>query len=299
MRALYAILLLSVWPALHAQTLALTFDDGLDPGKEKQAQRWNDELLGGLKSAGITAMFFPAVSKVGAQEGQALVEAWAAAGHAVGNHTSRHRNLNSKRLALQEFLDDVKAADAQYRGLRTWAPMLRFPYLKEGDTAEKRDGVRAWLRANGYKAAPVSIDTSDWYYDNVWRELKSRGDEARAVRLQQAYVEHLLDRARYYDRLARRTLGRSPQHVMLLHVNALNASSIETLVKAFRSRGWSFVSPAAAFADSMYAEQPDVLPAGESIVWALAKASGVKELRYPAEDGVYEEPALQAQGLLP
>ena len=44
--------------------------------------------------------------------------------------------------------------------------------------------------------------------------------------MQKAYVEHLLDRATYYDGLARQTLGRSPRHVMLLHVSALNAASV-------------------------------------------------------------------------
>ena len=40
----------------------------------------------------------------------------------------------------------------------------------------------------------------------------------------------------------------------------------------------------------MFRTEPKVLPAGESIVWALAKEKGTiaKSLRYPAEDGVYE-----------
>lgn len=45
--------------------------------------------------------------------------------------------------------------------------------------------------------------------------------------------------------------------------------------------------------------QPDILPAGESIVWALAKEKGIQGLRYPGEDSVYEEPVLRALGLLP
>jgi hypothetical protein len=38
--------------------------------------------------------------------------------------------------------------------------------------------------------------------------------------------------------------------------------------------------------------RPDILPAGESILWALAKQKGVPGLRYPAEDDVYEKPIL-------
>lgn len=71
------------------------------------------------------------------------------------------------------------------------------------------------------------------------------------------------------------------------------------MVSAFGDAGWQFVSPLQAFDDALYQQQPDTLPAGESLVWALAKAQGLPGLRYPAEDAQYEKPILQAQGLLP
>jgi hypothetical protein len=96
-----------------------------------------------------------------------------------------------------------------------------------------------------------------------------------------------------------RVLNRSPLHVILLHTNQLNAASLHDIVAAFRARGWTFVSPKSAFDDPLYASQPDILPAGESIIWAKAKERGIQELRYPAEDSVYEEPKLRSLGLLP
>jgi hypothetical protein len=39
---------------------------------------------------------------------------------------------------------------------------------------------------------------------------------------------------------------------------------------------WIFVPPLSAFADPMYALQPNVVPAGESIVWALPKEHGLE-----------------------
>jgi hypothetical protein len=42
---------------------------------------------------------------------------------------------------------------------------------------------------------------------------------------------------------------------------------------------------------------PAVLPAGESILWSLAKQARVPHLRYPAEDDVYEKPILDKLGL--
>ena len=84
-------------------------------------------------------------------------------------------------------------------------------------------------------------------------------------------------------------LGRSPQHVLLLHSNAINAEWLGDVVAAFRDAGWEFVSPERAYRDPLYALTPQNEPAGESIVWALAKEQGLPGLRYPAEDSRYEQ----------
>ncbi|QIL79691.1 polysaccharide deacetylase family protein [Diaphorobacter sp. HDW4A] len=285
--------------ACWAQTLSLTFDDGLNPDTQSQAQEWNQRIIAGLKDADVTAMVFPSLARMGSERGMGLIMDWAKAGHAVGNHTATHRSLASADLTLDEFIADVRIADAALNHFPTWIPMLRFPYLKEGNTPEKRDGMRVWMKANGYRPAPVSMDASDWYYNQIYSAHSKAGSHEKAARVRAAYVEHLLDRASYYDGLAKQVLGRSPSHVMLLHTNEINAATLPELVAAFRKRGWTFVSPATAFNDPVYASQPSTLPAGESIIWARAKASGIAGLRYPAEDSVYEEPKLRAVGLLP
>jgi hypothetical protein len=49
----------------------------------------------------------------------------------------------------------------------------------------------------------------------------------------------------------------------------------------------------------VFTRQPDTAPAGESLIWALAKETGKFEdrLRYPGEDDVYEKPVLDRLGL--
>lgn len=290
----------SLWAiAGHAQSVALTFDDGLDPARQPQAAQWNAGILAALRAASLPSMIFPTLSRLGGEAGLELVRQWPQAGHLVGNHTNSHRSLSSGSLTLAQFIEDVEQADRVLRELPNFRPMLRFPMLKEGNTRDKRDGMRDWLRDNGYRAAPVSIDASDWYFDAIWRELTATGQLDKRARLQRAYIAHLLERAAYYDALAREVLGRSPQHVMLLHLNAINAACLDEVIAAFRDKGWNFVPAADAFADPLYAMQPDILPAGESIIWALAKQAGHAGLRYPGEDSVYEEPRLREQGLLP
>lgn len=298
-RALAALLIVLSSSAALAQTLALTFDDGLDPLKEPAAPSWNRQILETLHGAGITSMVFPALVRTGRAQGLDLIRDWARAGHAVGNHTSRHRSLGSPQVPLADFIGDVKEAEAVLSRIPGWTKMLRFPYLKEGNTLAKRDGMRLWMQAAGYKAAPVSIDASDWYYNLVYAAWLDEGNADKANRVKAAYIEHLLDRASYYDGLARQVLGRSPAHVMLLHTSRINAAALGELIAAFRARGWSLVAATTAFDDPIYTAQIDTLPAGESVVWASAKAAQIPALRYPAEDAVYEEPILRALGLVP
>ena len=300
MRRVIVLLLAWLAPlAAGAQIIGITFDDGLDPSRERRAAGWNARILRALEKQQVHAMVFPSLKHIGGAAGLPLIERWAAAGHAVGNHTATHRSLAANDVSLQEFIDDVQRADEALHGLPTWVPMLRFPYLKEGDSLDKRDGMRAWMGEHGYRSAPVSIDTSDWYYNQRYLALQAAGRSEAVRRLTRAYLRHLLDRATYYDTLAREVLGRSPAHVLLLHVNAINAATLPAVIEAFRNKGWHFVAARTAFDDALYRMQPDTLPAGESIVWALAKQRGVEGLRYPAEDAAYEKPLLQRQGIAP
>ena len=289
---------LAPWAAA-AQMIGLTFDDGLDPARNPKAAQWNTRILHTLEQQQVHAMIFPTLKAVGGEAGMALLEQWAQAGHAIGNHTADHRNLSSDKVTLEQFTADVERADEALHGLSTFVPMLRFPFLKEGDTRDKRDGMRQWLREHGYRSAPVSIDTSDWYYNQRYLALLKAGRSDPLKRLKRAYVRHLLERANYYDTLAREVLGRSPTHVMLLHTNALNAAALNDVIEAFRAKGWHFVAARGAFDDPLYAMEPDIVPAGESIVWALAKQRGAEGLRYPSEDAAYERPVLQRLGLGP
>lgn len=180
--------------SLQAQSVAFTFDDGAKPGGSRlSASQVNAAILGHLKAAGVASTLFFTVGD-GSPERLALAKAWGEAGHGIGNHTVSQPSLNENKTSLAAYVAEVKACDAVIRTMPGYTQRFRFTYLKEGNTAEKRDGFRG-------------------------------------------------------------------------------------------------------FADPIYREQPQVLPAGESLLWSLAKAKGVTGLRYPAEDDVYEKPILDKLGL--
>ena len=99
-----------------------------------------------------------------------------------------------------------------------------------------------------------------------------------------AYLQHLYSRAVYYDGLSKAVLGRSILHVTLLHHKLINALFLADAVQMFRDKGWHVIDATTAFDDPVYSIGPDMLPAGESILWALAKQHGMTGLRWPGED---------------
>lgn len=279
---------------LQAQSLALSFDDGMDPRTQPMAAEFNSKILESLSEAKIHSILLPAGKRVDSPEGLKLVRSWGEAGHLVGNHTYSHANLGAKSTRLEVFEQDVLRNEALLKGMPGWTKRFRFPYLKEGESKKKRDGFRTWMKRHHYQPAAVSIDASDWYYDMRYRDWEKDHPNADPEPFREAYVHHLLERAAYYEVLAQQTLHRSPAHVLLLHTNAINAAFLPDVIAAFQAKGWKFVDAAEAFKDPLYAMKPQVLPAGESILWALAKAQGMAGLRYPAEDGDYEAPLLDA-----
>ena len=219
-----------------------------------------------------------------------LIRQWGLAGHQIGNHTATHPDFD--RVSLADYEQEMLACDAAIRGMPGFTPRFRFPYLKEGNTAEKRDRFRAFLDSKSYQSGPVSVDTSDWYYSQRLSGRLKRDPNANMLPYRDAYLRHLYDRAQYYDGLSRTVLGRSVAHVMLLHHNLINALFLRDVMQQFRDRGWTLIDSEVAFRDPVYGMRPDTLPAGESILWALAQLKGVPGLRYPGEDDVYEKPIL-------
>ena len=79
----------------------------------------------------------------------------------------------------------------------------------------------------------------------------------------------------------------------------MNAYVLTDVLTAFENAGWQWIDASLAFEDPVFRNQPQIVPAGESLVWALAKETGRfnDRLRYPGEDGDFERPKMNALGL--
>jgi peptidoglycan/xylan/chitin deacetylase (PgdA/CDA1 family) len=300
---------LAAAPALRAQPtqpeIAFTFDDPrTDAGAGLSWQQINERILDVLAKRGIKGVLFVCGKRVDSDAGKSLIAAWDRAGHDIGNHSYSHLNLNTSSdvssgggaVTLAEFEADALKNEPLLRPYSHLVRLFRYPYFKEGDTMEKRDGMRSFLRQHGYRAGRATIDASDWAISGRLEKRKKENPQADLTAYRDFFLQHIWERAQFYDSLARRVLNHPVRHTVLLHHNALNALFLDSLVAMFISNGWKPVDAQRAYADPVYDLQPNILPAGESLVWALAKQTGKfeQELRYPGEDDVYENPKMDA-----
>ena len=277
--------------------VAITMDDvAWQAIPEDRRAEAEERLLAHLHKT--RAFLFAVGQNVDNDHGARILTQWSEAGHLIGNHTYDHRALLGKT-TVAEFEESILRNESLLRrhsGFRKW---FRFPALKEGQTPEIRDGLRSFLAANGYRNGAVTIDASDWYY-NQRLIARIQEDSRFDVGLyRQPYLNHIWDRAQYYNQLSLDAVGRSVAHTLLIHYNLLNSLFLGDLLAMFRSKGWRIIGADEAFLDPVFKRPPDTIPAGESLIWARAKETGQFEsrLRYPGEDDIYEKPLLDRLGL--
>jgi len=278
--------------------IAITMDDlNWHAIPEAKRPEVNRRLLRTFDRNKVRAALFVIGEHGDTAVGRPIVREWSRRGHMIGNHTWSHRSVD--KVPEEQFGEDILRCDAFVRQFPAFRPYFRFPMLKEGGTRERRDWMRAFLKEHGYRNGAVTIDASDWYYDERLRKCLEERPKFDVNRFRAPYLAHLWDRANYYDRLSREVLGRAIPHTILVHYNLLNSYFLGDAMDMFRMRGWQFVDAEHAFEDEVFRMQPDTVPAGESLVWALAKATGRYDsmLRYPGEDDAYEKPKLDALGL--
>ena len=280
--------------------ISFTFDDGeVNDFGEYKLKIWNELLLSNLKKHNLKAILFSLGRNKTSEKGKYVLSSWNDAGHLIANHTFSHTNFNTKNTSLESFELELTKNDAIIKSYSNYYPYFRFPYLKEGDTKEKIEGFRAFMKQKGYKNGHVSIDASDWYIDSRLVTRLKENPKADISGFGDYYKKHLLNRALFYDSLAYKLTNRHINHVILLHHNLAAALFLDDLIKHFEDNGWEVMDADKAYKDEIYNEVPNNIPAGESLIWALAKQSGKfeKVLRYPAEDGEYEKTFMDKLGL--
>lgn len=240
--------------------IALTFDDvPRDRGPFLSTSERTERLITGLKAEGVEQAAFFAVpgfiEELGKSNGAAHIAAYARAGHVIGNHTWDHPRLS--QISAEEFTDNIAQAERWLHGKPGYRPWFRFPYLDQAYAQPRKSRkVAHYLRKAGLADAWVTVDGSDWAFEDHTLLARKRGARINHAALKSAYLRTMIEAAEFYDRLAISLLGHSPAHVMLLHEADVTALYLPSLIRALRRNGWTLVPIDEAYADPLYQTLP-------------------------------------------
>lgn len=286
-------------PAVSSQpVISFTFDDGKTTalgGYELDV--WNNMILQTLARHDLKAILFVAGHNKRSKNGKYVLRSWNDAGHRIANHTLNHPDFSNDTVTLEQFKRELLANDSLIRKYSNYMRCFRFPYLKEGNTPEKVNGFRSFMKQLGYGHGHVTIDASDWYIDSRLRKRLTADPAADVSGFRNFYIQHIYEHAVYYDSLAVALTGRHIRHSLLLHHNLSSALFLDDLIAYFKSKGWAVMDADKAYEDEIYRTVTQTLPAGESLVWSMARQSGRFNLRYPAEGDQYEKAKMDSLGL--
>jgi cellulose synthase (UDP-forming) len=265
--------------------LAVTIDDlpthgPLPPGITRLAVA--DQIIEVLRRHGIRdAVGFVNGGQIAdTPELGIILEHWVAAGYRLGNHTFGHVDLD--RTGPDGFLADVERNEpviARYG--RTEADRtFRYPYLHEGATLIERDAMRRALRERRYQIVPVTVDFHDW----EWNEMYARcvGNPEAVDALTRSFREAALRALDWSEETADRLVRRPIKQILLLHVSALVARTLDDLLSAYAARGVRFIPVRDALEDPVYGIDPKVTWRGqENFLTQLLRATGRSRPRPP------------------
>lgn len=276
--------LVLTFPAQAEKRIALSFDDiPRHTGPELSRAARQTAIITALRKARVKqAVFFVNPASL-LEASKPVDDGWimryAKAGHVIANHTDNHVKLGD--VSVDAYLARVDAAETWLNGRKGYRPWFRFTYLDEGGADKvKRDAVRAGLAARGLRNGYVTAEASDWFMVELWAKAAAAGKKIDRQKLCAFYTEHHVAGSEVADDLARRTIGRSPAHVLLLHETDIAAYCIGDLVMGFKKAGWSIITADEAYADPLKSAMPDVPSAQGTLIEAVAWEKGLPAPRW-------------------
>jgi peptidoglycan/xylan/chitin deacetylase (PgdA/CDA1 family) len=278
--------------AAGAQQMAITFDDLPAHGIKPPGMTRVDiaqSILGTLEREHMPPTYGFINGKRVDEDASSLavLQAWRKAGQPLGNHTWAHIDLNDE--TPQQFEAEVTRNEPllkQLMGDQDWH-WLRYPFLHEGDTVEKREAVRDWLFAHGYKIAEVNMDFEDYLWNDPYARCLAKHDDASLQRLHDTYLATADEYYGVFRQLSQMVYGRDVKYVLLLHIGAFDAKMLPELLALYRSKGVSFVSLPEAEADPAYKDDPAVAePTGGAGLELMMKK---ERLKFPPNSKPYKE----------
>jgi len=264
--------------------IALTFDDLPDHGPLPPGMTRVDvakSILQTLKSHHAPAVYgFINAKQLQDHPADAeVLRLWRDAGYPLGNHTFSHMDLHAN--TPDAFERDVAANEETlrtYMGDRDWH-WFRYPYLKEGDTAEKYGAVRRMLERRGYRVAEVTVSFDDYAYNDPYARCVAHNDREGIAWLEESYKTRAAESLVRGREAARTFFGHDIGHVMLLHIGAFETIMLPTLFDLLQQQRFTLTTLEDAQTDAAYRTAPET---GGPWSGTLLEQTAVARRRPPA-----------------
>lgn len=275
-----------------AREIALTFDDAPTPDSALMTgQERTKRLIDALTTAKVPDVLFFVKAGYINDDTHKRLNQYAAAGFHLANHSYSHKSASE--LGTLDYPADVYKAHLLLKSFENVLPYHRFPYLHYGKDLSAVISLQQSLTDLGYKDGYVTIDNFDWYISSL---LTKAAEEKKTIDYDNArkfYVDTLYESIEFYDAIAKKSLRRSPQHVLLLHENDAAALFVGDLIAHLRAKGWKVISPQQAYQDPIARNFPNITFHKQGRVAAIASSKGVpeSELRHPSENTEYIDKA--------
>jgi len=243
--------------------VALTFDDLPAHGPLPEGLTRVDiikSILHALQAAKAPPIygFINAKRSSESPDNPQVLQLWRDAGYPLGNHTFSH--IDSFTNTVEAFEQDLLSNESTLQGLmkdQDWH-WLRFPFLREGDTAEKHHAIEAFLKEHGYKVAEVTLSFGDYAYNEPYARCVAKKDQQGIALLKQSYLGGAADSLSDGQKMARLIYGRDIKHVMLLHIGGFETVMLPQLLDLLKQRGFKLITLPEAESDPAYAVDPDL-----------------------------------------
>lgn len=223
---------------LNAAEVSITLDDfDITDSFYFNAHERNKKILNTLDKHSIKAALFVAGKNIDNISGQKLLNEWDRHGHQISNHTYSHLSYSADNVTFKLFAEDILKSELLLKNQKKFEKFLRFPYLHEGNSKFKIKQMRNFLERQHYRNGAVTIDASDWYIDLRLKERLHKNLNTDLTPYRDYYLNHIWDRAQFYNNLSIQTMHREVKHTLLLHYNLLNALFLDDLLSMFENRG--------------------------------------------------------------
>jgi peptidoglycan/xylan/chitin deacetylase (PgdA/CDA1 family) len=186
-------------------------------------------------------------------DGAAALELWRHAGYPLGNHAYSHMGL-SQAASLDAWEADVRATEPElkkYMAGKDWH-VLRFPFLDAGGSGARHDDAQAWLKANGYRIAEVTMGFDDWAYTDTYARCVEKGDTAAIESMKASYYRRVDQQLARTKALSQRVYGRMIPQVLLTHMGGWSAVTLPEVMKRMDAAGAHYVPLDQVQADAAY-----------------------------------------------